>query len=241
MDKDLIAQRIDHTLLKAEASVAVIDQVVAEALEHGFASVCVNGCYLPRIAKALHGGDSKKGRPVKTCAVAGFPLGAMKSTVKAIESTSLAKGDADEIDFVAHLPYLIAKDLDAARGDFLAVTSAVREVSAKIVVKVIIESAALMAGVDEAEGEARIALACQAAAESGCDFVKTSTGFHPAGGATVAAVKLMRKHAPNLQVKASGGIRNVDDAIAMLDAGADRLGCSAGVAIVTGGQGAAGY
>ncbi|MEM1108597.1 MAG: deoxyribose-phosphate aldolase [Planctomycetota bacterium] len=233
MDNAEIAARIDHTLLKAEALPGDIDRVVDEAITHRFASVCVNACYLPRVIDKLKSADS----PVKSCAVAGFPLGAMKPTVKGIEATALAKDGADEIDFVAHLPHLIAKDLNAAREDFLQVTTNVRSVRSAIVVKVIIESAALMVGVDVAEAEARIQVACQAAAEAGCDFVKTSTGFHPAGGATVEAVSLMRKHAPNLKVKASGGIRNREDALAMIGAGADRLGCSAGVAIVTGGSG----
>ena len=119
----------------------------------------------------------------------------------------------------------------------------VRGVRGDVVVKVIIESALLLAGVDDATAEQRIETACVAARESGCDFVKTSTGFHPAGGASVEAVKLMKKHAApgGLKVKASGGIRNRDDALRMIDAGADRLGCSAGVAIVQGGAGAVGY
>jgi len=235
MNATQLATTIDHTLLAAHATAADIDRVCAEAREQGFASVCVNGVYLPRVVKALNGSS------VRACAVAGFPLGAMKSTVKAIEATSLAKDGAQEIDFVAHLPYLLAKDHAAAVQDFLSVTTNVRSVSREIVVKVIIESAALMGGVDEAEGEARIAVACAAAAESGCDFVKTSTGFHPAGGAGVLAVSWMRKHAPHLKVKASGGIRTREDALKMLGAGADRLGCSAGVAIVTGDEGVGGY
>ena len=235
MNATQLAATIDHTQLKAEATAADVDAICAEALEHRFASVCVNGAHLPRVVKALKASD------VKACAVAAFPLGSMKPTVKAIEATSLAKDGAQEIDFVAHLPYLLAKDHAAAVQDFLSVTTNVRSVSREIVVKVIIESAALMAGVDDAEAEARIAVACAAAAESGCDFVKTSTGFHPAGGASVTAVTWMRKHAPNLKVKASGGIRTREDALKMLGGGADRLGCSAGVAIVTGGQGTGGY
>ena len=234
MHESKLAARIDHTLLKAEAAAAEVDRICEEAMTYGFASVCVNGVFLPRVVKTLAGSS------VKACAVAGFPLGAMKPTVKAIEATSLAKDGAQEIDFVAHLPYLLAQDRAAAVQDFLSVTTNVRSVSRDIVVKVIIESAALMHGVDAAEGEARVAAACAAAAEAGCDFVKTSTGFHPAGGASVQAVSWMRKHAPNLQVKASGGIRNRADALKMLGAGADRLGCSAGVAIVNGGDGSGG-
>ncbi|MEM9883303.1 MAG: deoxyribose-phosphate aldolase [Planctomycetota bacterium] len=240
MNADDIAGTIDHTLLKAEALPGDVDRLVDEAVAHGFASVCVNGVYLGRVVERLRAADAGASG-VKACAVAGFPLGAMKEAVKSIEATALAKDDAAEIDFVAHLPHLLAKDRHAARTDFLSVTTNVRSVRSSVVVKVIIESAALLAGVDEAEGEARIAVACEAAAEAGCDFVKTSTGFHPAGGASVAAVQLMRKHAPNLKVKASGGIRNREDALRMLDAGADRLGCSAGVAIVRGESAGGGY
>ncbi|MEM8738391.1 MAG: deoxyribose-phosphate aldolase [Planctomycetota bacterium] len=235
--KQPLAARIDHTVLKAEATHADIDRAVSEALARGFASVCVNGCFLPRVVAGL----LESGGRVKACGVAGFPLGANKPTVKAIEATSLAKDGADEIDFVAHLPHLLAKDVAAAREDFLQVTANVRSVRSSVVVKVILESAALMQDVDDAEAEARIAAACRAAAEAGCDFVKTSTGFHPAGGATAQAVRLMRKHAPHLKVKASGGIRTRDDAQRMLDAGADRLGCSAGVAIMAGNAGGGGY
>jgi deoxyribose-phosphate aldolase len=236
-----LAARIDHTLLKAEATAADVAAVTDEAIEHGFASVCVNGHHLPQVAQALSNTPSPTGRTVKPCAVAGFPLGAGKSMVKTIEATSLAKDGALEIDFVAHLPDLLAEDVDAARRDFAMLVEAVRDVRRSTVVKVIIESAALLAGVSDDRGEARIAAACRAATEAGCDFVKTSTGFHPAGGASVRAVKWMSRHAPALQVKASGGIRTRDDALAMIDAGADRLGCSAGVAIVAGGTGESDY
>lgn len=236
-----LARKIDHTLLKAEATAPQVRNIVDQALQHGFASVCVNGLHLPAVVKQLSQQDNSADHRVKSCGVVGFPLGAMKPTIKAIEATAMAKDGADEIDFVAHLPHLLDQDLEAARDDFLSVTSAVREVSSAVVVKVILETAALMAGVDEAVGEQRIALACQAAAEAGCDFVKTSTGFHPAGGATVTSVQLLRKHAPNLKVKASGGIRSADDAQQMIKAGADRLGCSAGVAIVTGTTGTGHY
>lgn len=235
MDPQTLASRIDHTQLKAEATPADIDQLIAEAREHRFASVCVNGNYVKRVAQGLHGSG------VKTCAVAGFPLGAMKATVKAIEAVAAVKDGAEEIDFVAHLPTLIAKDVAGATAEFIEIVQGVRAANRAAVVKVIIESAALMAGVDAAEAQARVAAACEAARKSGCDFVKTSTGFHPAGGATVEAVKLMRKHAGPLKVKASGGIRSRDDAEKMIAAGADRLGCSAGVQIVQGEKSTANY
>ena len=222
------APLIDHTILKAEAARDDVMRLCDEAIEYGFASVCVNGCFIKDVRERL------AGSPVKTCGVAGFPLGAMKPTVKAIEATSLVKDGCDEVDFVAHLPHLFAQDVDAARNEYMQIVKAARGVLPAVVVKVIIESAALMQGVDAAIGEARIKTACLAAREAGCDFVKTSTGFHPAGGATVEAVALMKKHCGPLKVKASGGIRTAEDAQQMVAAGADRLGCSAGVAIVAG-------
>lgn len=223
-----VAAMIDHTLLKAEATPDAIDQVCNEALEHGFASVCVNGVYVEQVQKRL------LGSAVKTCSVVGFPLGAMHPRVKGMEAIVAAKAGADEIDFVAYLPAIIAGDVQAVKQDFMEVTKNVRGVNSEIVVKVIIESAYLMAGVSEQEAAKRIETACAAARETGCDYVKTSTGFHSAGGATVEAVKLMKQYAGDLKVKASGGIRSREDAMTMIEAGADRLGCSAGVAIVQG-------
>lgn len=235
-----LASRIDHTLLKAEATRPQVHRLVAEALQHGFAAVCVGGVFVADVATAL------RGCPVKTCAVVGFPLGHSKPTVKAIEAAAAVKDGAQEIDFVAHLPNLLKADLHAAKDEFLQVVKAARAVDPQVVVKVIIESALLLSEPSDAapdrgdRGEARIAIACQAARESGCDFVKTSTGFHPAGGATVEAVRLMKKHSGGLYIKASGGIRTYDDAVQMLEAGADRLGCSASVAIVTAASAAGG-
>ncbi len=223
-----IAFRIDHTLLKAEATDDQIEQVVAEAREHKFASVCVNGIYAKRVADLL------KGSGIATCAVAGFPLGAMKPTVKAIEATSVAKDGADEVDFVAHLPYLLREDLEQSRAEFRELVSAVRAVRSDIIVKVILETGALMQGVSHDQAESRIAVACKAARQAGCDFVKTSTGFHPSGGATVEAVRLLATYAGEMKVKASGGIRTAQDALTMIEAGASRLGCSSSVAIVQG-------
>lgn len=228
-----LASRIDHTLLRAEAAEADVRRVIDEAREHGFASVCVNGAFVAGTAARL------RGSPVRTCAVAGFPLGAMKATLKAIESAAAVKDGADEIDFVAHLPHLLACDLEATRAECIEIVRAARAARADVVVKVIIESALLLADTDG--GEARIAAACRAAREGGCDFVKTSSGLHPAGGATAEAVALMKKHADGLRVKAAGGIRTREDAQRMLDAGADRIGCSASVAIVAGRPASGGY
>ncbi len=162
----------------------------------------------------------------------GFPLGAASPAVKAIEATVVVKDGAQEIDFVAHLPNLLKRDLVSAKADFLQVVKAARSVDPSVIIKVIIESALLMKDVSDDEGEARIEAACRAARETGCDFVKTSTGFHPAGGSTIRAVGLMKKHSGGMYVKASGGIRTRDQAVQMLNAGADRLGCSASAAIV---------
>jgi len=226
LSPEQLAARIDHTNLKPEATAVAIDRLVDEARRYRFASVCVNGVYLRRVRDGL--GEAE----VDACAVAGFPLGAMRTTHKAIEASGLVKEGAGEIDFVAHLPNLLAKDFEAARAEWLEVVRACRAAKPRVVVKVIVESACLIRDVSPDEAEARLALACRAARESGCDFIKTSTGFHPAGGASVEAVAWMRKHAEGLKVKASGGIRTLVDARAMLEAGADRLGCSAGVTIV---------
>ncbi len=233
-----LAEKIDHTLLKAEATALQIDRVTDEAIEFGFASVCVNGAWVSRVAQRLR----EAGAATKACAVVDFPLGAGNASVKMMEATVAAKDGAREIDFVANLPMLLDRDVDTARSAFMGLVRTVRAVDAEVVVKVIIESALLMREVSDDEGEARIEAACRAAREAGCDFVKTSTGMHAAGGATVEAVQLMKKHAGGLKVKAAGGIRTRDDAMRMIEAGADRLGCSAGVAIVRGeGGGDGGY
>lgn len=230
-----VAARIDHTNLKPEADEAAIDQLAREAVEHGFAAVCVNGRFVERVAAAL------AGEPVATCAVVGFPLGAMKPMARNIEATVACKDGAREIDFVAHLPHALRADGEAMRDEFRELVSTVRSVNPNVVVKVILETAALMQDADETTARSRIETACLAARESGCDFVKTSTGFHPAGGASVEAVRLLREHAGPLGVKAAGGIRTCDDAQRMIDAGADRLGCSAGVQIVMGKAAASDY
>ncbi len=224
MDQAL-AGRIDHTLLKPEATAADVRKVTAEAIEHRFAAVCVSPCFVSQVAAEL------KGTGVLTCTVSGFPSGTSKATVKAIESTIAVKDGADEVDVVAHLPYLARHDFEAAKAELVEVVKACRAARRDVVVKVIVESAYLMSLGEEA-GERAIAVACRAVRESGADFIKTSTGFHPAGGASVRAVQLMRQYGDGIRVKASGGIRDLAAARAMLAAGADRLGLSASVAIV---------
>lgn len=220
-----LARRIDHTILKPETTEEDVCRVIGEALEYEFASVCVAPAFVRHVSRRLAGSN------VLTCSVVGFPHGTNKATLKAIEATSAIKDGADEIDVVAHLPHLLALDYAAARNELMEIVRSARAARRDVVIKVIVESAVLM-NINSDRAEETIAPACRAVRESGCDFIKTSTGFHPAGGASVEAVRLMRKYADSLQVKASGGIRDLATAKQMLDAGADRLGLSASVAVM---------
>src|SRR6266566_3039363 len=225
MTRDELARRIDHTLLKPEATAPEIHRLIAEAIELRFAAVCIAPAFVAKAAVELRGSG------VALCTVISFPHGTSKPTIKAIEATSAVKDGADELDVVAHLPNLINNNFDSARLELIEIVRAARAARPQALIKVIIESAALLAlGPDR--GESAIATACRAIRESGCDFVKTSTGFHPAGGASVEAVRLIKKHAQGLQIKAAGGIRDLVTAKMMLEAGADRLGTSNSVAIV---------
>ena len=220
-----IASYIDHTLLKPEASEADVLKVCAEAAEYKFKSVCVNPIWVKAVTKAL------KGSGVLTCSVVGFPLGATPTDVKSFEARGAVLDGADEVDMVINIAAARANDKGALVDDIAAVAETVHAGGA--ILKVIIETALLT---DEQK-----VLACQAAAEAGADFVKTSTGFN-GGGATVEDVALMRKTVgPDLGVKASGGVRSLADAQAMIAAGATRIGASSGIAIVKGEQGSAAY
>ncbi len=210
-----IAEYIDHTLLKADAGKEDIERICREAAEYGFASVCVNSCWVPLVSSLL------KGTGVHVCTVVGFPLGAMSSRGKADETAEAVRDGADEIDMVLNIGYLKSGMLAEAEEDIKAVRNACQ---GKIL-KVIIETCLLT------DDEKRTA--CALAVSAGADFVKTSTGFST-GGATVHDVALMKEAVRDkgLKVKASGGIRNYKDARAMVEAGADRIGASAGIAIV---------
>lgn len=209
-----IASYIDHTLLKADATMGDITRIAGEAASYGFASVCVNPCWVPLCRKLLDGTG------VKVCTVVGFPLGAASSRAKAAETAAAVEDGADEIDMVINIGYLRSGMDDEVLGDI----KAVREACLGKVLKVIIEACLLT---DEEKIRA-----CRLAEEAGADFVKTSTGFS-SGGATVADVALMRKAVGGrLKVKAAGGIRTLADARAMIGAGASRIGASAGIAIV---------
>ncbi|TWT16723.1 deoxyribose-phosphate aldolase [Streptococcus sp. sy010] len=207
---------IDHTLLKQDSTREQIDQLIAEAKEYDFASVCVNPTWISYCAKALEETD------VKVCTVVGFPLGATLSDVKAFETAASIKAGADEIDMVINIGALKSGDLDLVESDIRAVV----EASQDKLVKVIIETCLLT--------EEEKVLACQLAVKAGADFVKTSTGFST-NGATVADVKLMRETVGlEVGVKAAGGARSLADAQAFIEAGATRIGTSSGVAIIKG-------
>jgi deoxyribose-phosphate aldolase len=215
--KDL-ANRVDHTLLRAEATQADIVRVCDEAVAYGFHAVCVNDRWLPLVADRLHE------TPVQVAGVVSLPLGADTTKIKAAQARDAIYTGADEIDMVADLAAIIEGDARYLLHQLMTVLRVCRIMRPPVLLKVIIESAALTT-------DQKI-FACQIAQEAGVDFVKTSTGFHPAGGATVEDVKLMKETAPRCRVKAAGGIKTAQQALAMLSAGADRIGTSAGVAII---------
>jgi deoxyribose-phosphate aldolase len=205
-----IAARVDHTLLKPEATEADVRALRAEAEALEVFAVCVSPSMVPVV------GDTT----CKVCAVVGFPSGKHLSTIKAHEAGLAVTAGADEIDMVIDVGAALSGDFTAIRADVAAVRDAI---GGEVTLKVIVESAALLSLGEEQT----LVRACRAAADAGADFVKTSTGFHPSGGASVRAVELMAETVgPALGVKASGGIRTAADAVAMLDAGASRLGLS---------------
>ena len=212
-----LARTIDHTLLKPEATAEMIDTLCSEAREYGFASVCVNPSNVSRCA------DNLAGSSVPVCSVVGFPLGATLTSVKAFETLQAMDAGATEIDMVINIGALKDGDYDLVREDISAVAKACHK--REVVCKVIIEAALLT-------DEEKVA-ACLLIADAGADYSKTSTGFGPSV-ATVEDVALMRAVAPDLGVKAAGGIRTYDAALAMLRAGATRIGASSGIAIVQG-------
>lgn len=214
--KKPLAKYIDHTLLKADATPEQIKKLCAEAEEYQFASVCVNSCY----ARLAH--ECLRGRGVAVCCVVGFPLGAMSPRAMAYEARCAAEDGASEIDMVLPIGALKAGDDETVRETIGAVVEAV---TGRAIVKVILEACLLT--------DAEKVRACQLAESVGAAFVKTSTGFS-SGGATEHDVALMRKSvSPAVQVKAAGGIRDRETALKMIAAGADRIGASAGIQIVS--------
>lgn len=208
---------IDHTILKADATKAEVTKLCQEALEYGFASVCVNSSFVYYCAQLLKGSD------VKVCTVVGFPLGAMSTDGKVAETLAAVEDGAEEIDMVIHVGMVKSNEWDYVRQDIMSVVEAAGE---RAIVKVILETCLLT------EDEKR--KACHICKDAGAAFVKTSTGFSD-GGATVDDIKLMRETVgPVMGVKASGGIRTTEKARAMVEAGADRLGTSSGITIAEG-------
>lgn len=215
---------IDHTLLKPESTDLDVQKVCIDAKKYNFKSVCINPSWVKYAADLLKGSD------VETCTVIGFPLGANTSKVKAFEAEQAVKEGATEVDMVINIGALKSEDFGLVYDDIKAVVTAV---NGKALVKVIIEACLL--------NEHEKVRACEAAKRAGADFVKTSTGFST-GGATIEDIKLMRKTVgEKMGVKASGGVRSIEDAKAMIEAGATRIGTSNGVSIVEGNEATEAY
>lgn len=218
MNKTQIASMIDHTLLKATATPDQVRELCQTARELSTASVCVNPCNVRLAAQLL------KGSPVKVCTVVGFPLGANTPAVKAFETQDAIANGADEVDMVINIGALKARDLKLLEQDIHSVVEAAKGT----LVKVIIECCYLT---DEEKQ-----LACQACVNAGADYVKTSTGFGT-GGATVSDVRLMKAAIPeHMKVKAAGGMHSWQEALEMVEAGANRLGTSSTLVILEGGE-----
>lgn len=212
-----LARMIDHTMLKPEATMAEIEKLCDEARKYRFASVCINPGYVSLCAKLLRNTD------VKVCTVIGFPLGATLTAVKAFETEHAIRDGAGEVDMVINVGMLKSKQYEYVENDIFAVVSTAKRY--RVLTKVIIESCLLT---DEEKVKA-----CVLAKRAGADFVKTSTGFSK-GGATVGDIALMRRVVGSaMGVKASGGVRSREDALAMVAHGADRIGASASVKIVS--------
>lgn len=216
--KSQLAKMMDHTILKAVATPADVKSICEEALKINAASVCVNPFHVPQVKELLAGSD------VKVCTVVGFPLGANTSEVKAFETRDAIEKGAEEIDMVINIGALLAGDTGTVYEDIKAVVDA----ADGTLVKVIIETCYL--------NDAQKQIVCELALKAGADFVKTSTGFGT-GGATPHDVELMRSVVGNqMKIKASGGIRTYDDAMAVVTATADRLGVSASLTILEGAE-----
>jgi deoxyribose-phosphate aldolase len=217
MDKESLARLIDHTLLKADATEAAVKNICEEAKKYRFASVCINPANVKLAAEIL------KDSEVKVCTVIGFPLGANTSRVKAFETQDAIAAGAQEVDMVINIGKLKDKEYQYVKEDIKAVVEAAK---GKALTKVIIETCLLT--------DAEKIAACKLAKEAGADFVKTSTGFST-GGATPEDIKLMRETVgTEMGVKASGGVRCVEDAVKVIEAGATRIGASASIGICEG-------
>lgn len=213
-----LAGYIDHTFLKQESPYPALEQFCAEAMQYGFASVCVYPCYIPHIADLL------RGSVVQVCSVVGFPMGMVHSTIKEAEASLAIEEGAQELDMVVNLGAVLQGDLQYVERDIKLVVDVCRQVKPHIILKVIIESSAL-------DRHTKIVL-CELLSDLGVDFIKTSTGLHPSGGATIEDIQLLYQHRGCCRVKAAGGIRDLQTMLAMLQAGAERIGTSTGAAIM---------
>jgi len=221
-----LARMIDHTILKPEATKEDVLRIVEEAATHRFASVCVNGMWTGLVAKTLRA--TNEGLPetdrVLTCTVIGFPLGACHPQAMFHEASVAIECGTHEVDMVIPVGSLLGKNYAQVKVAIGAVMNAIGQYGNATTLKAILETALL--------SEEDIRTACEICRDNGVDYVKTSTGFHPKGGATIQAVQWLRQYGTGMKVKASGGIRDLDTALKMIEAGADRLGCSASVAII---------
>jgi len=218
IDEKKLAGCIDHTLLKATATSEQIKRLCQDAREYGFCAVSVNPRWVALAADQLHGSKVKVG------GVVSLPLGADSTKIKVAQAREVIFAGADEVDMVADLAAIIERDSKYLTNQLQSVLEVCRSMRPAVLLKVIIESAALTR-------EQKI-FACEIAEKCGVDFIKTSTGMNPAGGATVEDVKLMKETAPNCKIKAAGGIRTAKQAIEFLEAGAERLGTSSGVQMI---------
>lgn len=218
MTDNELAGCIDHTLLSATATSEQINKICEEAKSYGFYAVSVNPRWVALAADLLHGSRVKVG------GVVSLPLGADLTKIKVAQAREAIFAGADEIDMMADLASIIAGDERYLSNQLRAVVKVCRSMRPAVLLKVIIESAAL-------SREQKV-FACRVADKCGVDFVKTSTGLNPAGGATINDVKLMKQAAPNCKVKAAGGIRTAKQVIELLEAGAERIGTSSGIQII---------
>ena len=218
IDEKQLAGSIDHTLLDATVATEQIEQLCRDAKIYGFHTVCVNGRWVALVAELLAGSKVAVG------GVVSLPLGADTTKIKVAQAKDAIWAGADEIDMVADLAAIIDGDSKYLSNQLRAVLNVCRSMRPAVVLKVMIESAALSC-------DQKI-FACKIAQQLGVDFIKTSTGLHPSGGATLEDIKLMKETAPDCKIKAAGGIRTAKQALDMLAAGAERIGTSAGVQII---------
>ena len=218
LSKIELARKFDHTNLQQEATESDITLLCKEAAENGFFTVCVNPSYVRLVRDLL------RKTSVKVCTVVGFPLGANTTGIKLAETEEALRDGADEIDVVMNVGLFKSCKIKEVETELQKIASSVKSAGANRICKVIVEAGLLNA--------AEIELTCKIVNHSGADFIKTSTGVSKAGGATIEAVEIMNRHRGRLKIKAAGGIRNLNTALALLRAGADRLGASQSVSIL---------